>query len=251
MPRVLIGMPSTSIGPIDVVMHLGYVQNLFSHASQTINGAYWSIAIEMQFYLLFPLIILAYKLKFLFGVIASWCLMVGLVLLNREGQSLHLPGFNTELFELFCMGVCGSAIAYADDDVAKWLKTRVPFGWLGLGGILLGLPLLVYSEKAPFLAEIILVGSLVGWMVEDTRPGGFRGGRCAVFDNRLLSTIGLFAYSLYLIHEPVEQTIWQYADQACMIEDKIGQFFLLCCFDADPSRAPLLCVLSACSRSRS
>ncbi|QZA76808.1 acyltransferase [Deefgea tanakiae] len=40
----------------DILMHLGFIHNLFPDTQYTINGVFWSLGVEIQFYVLFPVL---------------------------------------------------------------------------------------------------------------------------------------------------------------------------------------------------
>ena len=81
-------------------------------------------------------------------------------------------------------------------------------GGVGLLGIVVAFLLLFLIQKITF-SETLFVAGLVAWMIEDTKQNGWRQ-ILKIFGNKTLSKIGVFAYSLYLVHEPLEQIIWQY-----------------------------------------
>lgn len=71
---------------------------------------------------------------------------------------------------------------------------------------------------------MILICGLVCLMIEDAR--GKPSRLLTALGHPMLSGVGAFAYSLYLVHEPLEQVIWQYGVRH-LTDSKIGQFLLL------------------------
>ena len=53
----------TSDAVLDILSHLTFTHNLFyfSYFRSPLNGALWTLAVEMQFYLLFPLLARAFR----------------------------------------------------------------------------------------------------------------------------------------------------------------------------------------------
>jgi peptidoglycan/LPS O-acetylase OafA/YrhL len=203
----------------DVLNHFLYIQNIRGGA-QAINGAYWSIAVEMQFYLLFPAVVLCFRRSLLGGLLASLTVTASAIAIKH---SLGTP-LDWQLFVMFSLGISGATVAYSGEPAAKALKRVLPFGVLGSVGLIVGVPLLAVAVD-PFISQTIIIASLVAWMVEDTR-GGHLHRLLIIFSNRFLGGVGLFAYSLYLVHEPLEQVIWQYGVRT-LTESKPWQFVIL------------------------
>lgn len=65
----------------DVAAHLTFTHNLFafSYTQTPLNGALWTLAVEMQFYLIFPLLARAFKRK----PLLTFCAMTGCAFLYR------------------------------------------------------------------------------------------------------------------------------------------------------------------------
>ena len=65
----------TSDAALDIAAHLTFTHNLFyfSYIRSPLNGALWTLAVEMQFYLLFPLLARAFKKL----PMLTWAVMAG------------------------------------------------------------------------------------------------------------------------------------------------------------------------------
>ncbi|WP_071886719.1 acyltransferase family protein [[Enterobacter] lignolyticus] len=57
----IFGVAVKPTGAIDVLSHLFYIHNLNENTFFSISGVYWSLAVEMQFYILLPFLIIFFK----------------------------------------------------------------------------------------------------------------------------------------------------------------------------------------------
>src|SRR5205807_2051069 len=96
---LLIPLPVTAR---DIVSHLFLVHNLSPATFITVNGAFWSIAVECQIYLWFPLFVWAWRR---FGMPASVGLYIPFaLLLSRASQNTQWYGSMPHLYALFTLG---------------------------------------------------------------------------------------------------------------------------------------------------
>ncbi|MCH8685927.1 acyltransferase family protein [Pedomonas mirosovicensis] len=158
----------------------------------------WSLAVEEQYYLLFPLL-LALLWRFgrrpVFGVIA---LLAGASLLLSEYGSRHWGSANfylahTRAWELLIGSICA------------FLQFRQPqrrsngLSALGLGLILFAI--FRYDETTPFPSVYALAPTLGTALVILYGAGGTWAGR--LLATRPFVGIGLISYSAYLWHQPL------------------------------------------------
>jgi peptidoglycan/LPS O-acetylase OafA/YrhL len=185
--------------------HLFLVHDAFKQDAGLINHVYWSIAVEWRIYFFFPLLVLGWKwigpLKTtLAGILLSYLLLLA---------SVHWID-NTLIWQclgIFAMGMLAAGISYSDEPGFRLLR-NLRWGWIFL-----------------FLAFIVFVPLHLPLM--NTRFQSYVGGLCTVsvllvascnpggWFHRLLSWkplvfIGSFAYSIYLVHAPLVQVLWQY-----------------------------------------
>lgn len=200
-PR-LAGMPFDIYRPVtteNVLAHLLLIHNLSPAWMYKINGVLWSIGIEAQLYVVFPVMAgrLARLGRPLFLALVS-VLSAALFLTVPEAPKLY-PWF----IALFALGMVGAAFAYRPHPslgVRPWAGACFALA----GAVLFGAGLwndwsLWTLDCAGGLATV----GLIYWLtvVDDLPLGRFLGLPSLV-------ALGGFSYSLYLVHHPVMQTLW-------------------------------------------
>lgn len=163
----------------------------------------WSLAVEEQFYLLFPLfLLLTWRLgkRSVVGLVA-FALVASLVL--AQWAVTHKPGAAfflapTRAWEL----AVGSLIAFYRSGAHQPEFSRLTENVMSmLGLVLIGFSVFIFSDATPFPGVSALIPTtgtaliiLFGW--PHTYVGRLLGAR-------LLVGIGLVSYSAYLWHQPI------------------------------------------------
>jgi peptidoglycan/LPS O-acetylase OafA/YrhL len=203
---------SLPVTPKGVVTHLLLVQDFF-HESATINHVLWSVAVEWRIYFIFPLLLIWWR-KFTPSVITLIMVSVSCVVAFISeftfGNPLHF-----HYFGLFTLGIFACGIAYSREDYyVRW--QNLP--WNGIV-----LVLTVSMLAANFIP--LYHGGLMPLTIRDVFVGLWASCFLVLtsrqphaWHHRLLSFkplvfVGTFAYSIYLIHAPLLQLLWQYAFQ--------------------------------------
>ena len=159
----------------------------------------WSLAIEEQFYLLYPLVLAGVLQRFrralwpMLAVLATASL-VWAVLLQRQDPSAAFLLLPSKLWEL----VAGALVA-----VAIYPSFRAG-GWFAEAGSAGGL-LLILAAMAGGLPQTVLpaaVPAVAGTCLVLACGGGTWAAR-RLLSSRLPVALGLISYSLYLWHQPL------------------------------------------------
>ncbi|RDJ24092.1 acyltransferase [Bosea caraganae] len=192
----------------------------------------WSLAVEEQFYILFPLL-LALLHRFGRRAAIAACLAIALVSfgagiwLVQKDQAAAFYLAPTRVWEL----LIGSLLALGLFPLPGSDRLRQGLGCLGLG--LIGFSILTYSESTLFPGIAALAPSIGAGLII------YSGQNGVTWVSRLLSLrplvfIGLISYSLYLWHWPI-QAFYRYevTDHFSRLE-KVG-LLALCFACAIPS----------------
>jgi peptidoglycan/LPS O-acetylase OafA/YrhL len=172
----------------------------------TPNGAFWSIAVEAELYLVFPLLLLLRRRLGGAAVVALATLpVVALGLLVPRVASVSpsdkLSGLTPQLAPLFALGLVGAGVVVGRDRIR-----RPPWPWLAA---LAAAPVLalvvgagsVWTVRHFFWIDLALAPALVLLLVSvaDGRPAPL----VRLLDTGPVRGLGRFSYSLYLVHLPI------------------------------------------------
>jgi peptidoglycan/LPS O-acetylase OafA/YrhL len=168
------------------------------------NAAFWSMAVEAQLYLVFPLLLLMVRRWSAAAMVAAVTVVV--VAVGVVGP--HVSRLDTfviqsppDLAALFALGVVTASIVGARSARRSWL-----WPWLALAA---AVPVLVVIWRAGsvwtldhlFWIDLALGPAiaclLAGLATERPRP------LLRLLDARPMRSLGSFSYSLYLVHAPI------------------------------------------------
>jgi peptidoglycan/LPS O-acetylase OafA/YrhL len=191
-----------------VVVNGLLLQNLVGAPSP--DRSFWSIAVEAQLYVVFPLLLLMVRRWGASAMLAAVTLVVAAV--GIVGP--HVPGLDglviqspPDLAALFAVGVLAAGIVGASGARRSW-----PWAWLAL------------AAAAPVLATIWWQGSVwtldrLYWLDLALGPAvacllaalatGHPPRLLRVLDARPLRNLGLSSYSLYLTHGPIVVVVYE------------------------------------------
>lgn len=210
-----ISIPVTSKG---LWTHVFLVHDAFHDTFAKINHVFWSISVEFRIYFLFPLFIWIWR-RFGFAAFLAVSLAISFALvrgLRKTDLLSEMCGISPQYLFLFALGMAAAGIAHLDSPlnqtIRRWAR---PSLWL-LGSALLIAALKLAARAKGQVAPVYLsdycigVISAAGLIVLSTSHAGILG---RFFSWKPLVTIGLFAYSIYLMHAPLIQLLWLYVFQ--------------------------------------
>lgn len=208
--RAVLGHDVTMVPPVtagQVVSHLLMVHNLSLAWMGAINASFWTLALEWQLYLLFPILVWGFR-RWGAGRTLAAVLVVSLsyrtwVYLTQDIRRLEvgyiyaysLPG---RMFE-FALGMT-AAVSLAG------LRSPPPLGrvrgYLTAALLMMGVGIVVAHRWTPFSPVSDIIWGLAFFCLLM-----YGGGRSALgggwLEWRPLVSLGLISYSVYLIHEPL------------------------------------------------
>ncbi len=182
---------------------LMYTANFYFYLRGNWNGVishFWSLAVEEQFYLVWPFVIMFVPARWLKVTVIGTVVATAGAWLVLAIAGISSPVMTT--LPWLCtdaLGI-GALLALIDDRAqrARWGTLALQIGlpcWLGaelLQRIGFGHPLLFWLQQQSVLLVFV-------WLIERAATG-FRGPVGRVLENRALVGLGTISYGLYVIH---------------------------------------------------
>jgi peptidoglycan/LPS O-acetylase OafA/YrhL len=185
-------------GLIDFFSHVFLIHNLSDKTFFSLNPSFWSIALEVQLYLIYPIYIVL--IKYLGSKKTTILLLLTTILfcIIAYQYNIHTLSFGTFVLNFWFTWATGAFLA--DRYYQNKRLFKKPFIWFSLFYILFfvfklfhftsSFILIPATLSCLALMEVILYGNFVDKFAVNKR----------IF--KLLSYIGLISYSIYLIHQP-------------------------------------------------
>jgi len=191
-----------------VVVNGLLVQNIVGAHSP--NTAFWSMAVEAQLYLLFPLLLLAIRRWGGVAMIATVTLVVTAVGIFGP----DIPRVDTfviqsppDLAALFAVGILAAGIVGAGRACRSW-----PWGWLALAATVPVLATIWWQGSVWTLDHLFWVdlalGPAVACLLAALAIGQMTRLR-RLLDARPIRSLGSSSYSLYLTHGPIVAVVYE------------------------------------------
>lgn len=196
----------------DFLLHLPMLHGLDEHFATTINGVFWSLPFELQFYVLFPLLFwLVLRSGPVALVVASLAiahtaLYVGWVL--DEGRLMTNQPLRLDTFVVGLAAACFVSARTLTVPVARlaWIggllaMAATPFVFPEMAGHR-------YWSAAGFVRTLWIDAALFAILV-GLAAGDHWGER--VLGNAVVAWLGAVSYGIYLVHVPVIEVLetWQ------------------------------------------
>ncbi|MFI7691591.1 acyltransferase family protein [Nonomuraea sp. NPDC049655] len=177
------------------------LQDVFGSPSP--NGAMWSIAVEAQLYLVFPLMVLVLRrwgAAVMLGAVTLVVVAVGALAPYVPAVEL-LMRLTPQFAALFAVGAVCAGVVRASER-----SGRPPWHWLAAAAALPVLALVVVAGPEWVVGHFFWVDLAVG-PAAGLLLAGVATGRPSwlvrLLDTRPVRRLGSFSYSLYLIHAPL------------------------------------------------
>ena len=196
-----------------IIYSLGFGSNFYFHFSSQQYGAEsglfvpllhtWSLSVEEQYYILFPLILLITFKYFKEHLLTIFFISLILSLLIADWGSKNYPSatfylLHTRIWEL----LAGSILAYFEVNLGHRSKNRILNLILPTVGIFLILYSIIFFDDKIFHPSFYTIPSIIGiciiiWFSNEKEL------ITKILSSRLFVGVGLISYSLYLWHYPI------------------------------------------------
>jgi len=193
-------------------MYYSYLANyqiFHSKAWPAITSHIWTLAIEEQFYLIWPLIIIFVPRRHLLKVFLA--IIIGSVVSRAIFYQYTMP-IPQVILTQYCIDpfAVGSLLTYKTlaTETEKQLITKY------LNAILytaMPLAFVIVCFKSYYLSFAIngLIFSMISFKIIEIAAVGFKGGFGCFLENKLVRFIGRKSYGIYLYHLLVPVVFWQ------------------------------------------
>lgn len=195
----------------DFAVHALMLQDF--NESARINHVFWSVALEWHIYFLFPLLLILWRRRSLWWTTA---VIVTISVLVAWVSGAILPPYTFDLnffiwfnfLGCFTLGASAARIAHNGGVIPIRGRTFAP-NWPALGALTVILSLAAeHYLQVPAIHNTIF-GLGAAFLLIGLASGQFAVARRAL-QWRPLVWVGICSYSLYLLHAPILQLIWQY-----------------------------------------
>ncbi|MBO9699677.1 MAG: acyltransferase [Sporocytophaga sp.] len=193
-------------GFFDIITHVFFVHNLSNRTFFAINPSFWSLALEFQLYLIYPLYLVLLKY---FSASKTTIIVLSLNLaLSIFGcvsgyNSLTYTAFVLKFWIVWCSGAF-----LADRYYNKKRIFYKPFVWFLLFyALFLSFKLFKVTSFFMLLPASLTCLALIETFLQNESLSRFTINRLFI---KVLTFIGLISYSIYLIHQPILEGLIQF-----------------------------------------
>ncbi len=225
LPALINGINLSHFLAYDVIMHVLMLHNLDPRTCYSINGVFWTLAIEEQLYLAYFLLLFL-RTRWGWGRTIVICLLarLGWMVFSHlawlaTGTGVPVPEAAASHWFTWALGAIGVEAAFGLIQLPRWCRSLSLSGALIVGAS-------AVSQLLPSIQKDTLLHNLSWFLIHPMWGVGFfiLVNRAVLAENGWLrrlslpglvsvfATLGIFSYSIYLTHEMVIMQSWRFID---------------------------------------
>jgi len=220
MTAIFLMAIATHLKPVVVLTQswlasLIYCHNIIFHHAPFLTVVAWSLEIEIQFYILAPLLFRLLALHKIVRRLILVCLIIGFVLL----QHAYAPSFNSiySYIQFFLTGILLADVYVSGETFDLLNKPLMSVIAVGILSGIMYLP--VHSSLYAILLFPFLIGTLYYVILKNDVVK-------KVFSYKFIPIIGGMCYSIYLLHYTIISVIGRYTLQLHLTDYYLPNIFL-------------------------
>ncbi|KQS31343.1 acyltransferase [Dyadobacter sp. Leaf189] len=183
--------------------YLLYISNFLIeklHDWSDVLSPFWSLAVEEQFYIFWPFVVLTVPLRYMRGTLIA-TVVLGIASRAILGSFGYSEGvLMPTCLDAFGLGAIWAYVSYFDKSVVKFLKTLNVLAVIGLGVFLF----ICFNNDESWLKTLFFRTSMslfCLYLVAKASYGkGFPSIIGSILDNAFMRHIGRVSYGLYVYH---------------------------------------------------
>jgi peptidoglycan/LPS O-acetylase OafA/YrhL len=197
--------------------HAAYLSNFYMAAGGTEN-VFWTLSVEEQFYLVWPLVLVVTPRRWLLTVAAS-TLPLALAFKLASLAFGYWPSFYLLPWQADLLGFGGLLAILSFHQGRRnsfhWFTGKRIVAFSTLAFLCLAVAILDWAVHGAGITRLLFMNPLCavffGWLILMTAAGRWPGWLAPLFDSAVLQYVGRISYGIYLVHNWLPAIVEKFA----------------------------------------